>query len=41
MKPIDGKTNCYAEYNVDSNEKDPRFKVGDHVNISKYKKFFT
>ena len=41
MKPIDGKTNCYAEYNVDSNEKDPRFKVGDHVKISKYKKFFT
>ena len=40
MKPIDVKTNSYAEYNVDSNEKDPRFKVGDHVRISKYKNIF-
>ena len=35
MKPIDAKSNSYAEYNVDSNEKDPRFQVGDHVRISK------
>ena len=39
MKPIDVKTNSYAEYNVDSNEKDPRFKVGDHVRISNIKTF--
>ena len=40
MKPIDVKSGFYAEYNVDSNEKDPKFKVGDHVRISKCKKYF-
>ena len=29
-----------AEYNEESNEKDPKFKVGDHVRISKYKNIF-
>ena len=29
-----------AEYNEDSNEKDLKFKVGDHVRISKYKNIF-
>ena len=37
MKPIDVTYDSYAEYNVDSNEKDPKFKTGDHVRISKYK----
>ena len=41
MKPIDVKSNSYAEYNVDSNKKDPKFKVGDHVKISKYKSIFS
>ena len=40
MKPIDVKSDSYAEYNVDSNEKDPKFKVGDHVKISKHKNIF-
>ena len=40
MKPIDVKFDCYAENNVDSNEKDLEFKVGDHVRISKYKNIF-
>ena len=40
MKPIEVKSNSYAEYNVDSDEKDPKFKVGDHVRISKYKSIF-
>ena len=40
MKPIEVKSNSYAEYNVDSDEKDPKFKVGDHVRISKYKNIF-
>ena len=40
MKPIDVKSDSYAEYNVDSNDKDPKFKVGDHVRISKYKNIF-
>ena len=30
----------FAEYNEESNEKDPKFKVGDHVRISKYKNIF-
>ena len=40
MKPIDVTSNSYAEYNEDSNKKDPKFKVGDHVRISKYKNIF-
>ena len=37
MKPIDVKPDTYAEYSVDSNEKDPKFKVSNHVKISKDK----
>ena len=40
MKTIDVASDSYAEYNKDSYEKDPKFKVGDHVKISKYKNFF-
>ena len=40
MKPIDIKSNSYGEYNVHSNEKKIKFKVGDHVRISKYKNIF-
>ena len=40
MKPIGVTPDSYAEYNEDSNEKDPKFKVGDHVRISKYKNIF-
>ena len=40
MKPIDVKKNSFAEYNEESNEKDPKFKIGDHVRISKYKNIF-
>ena len=39
-KPIDVMDDSYAEYNEDSNNKNPRFKVGDHVRISKYKNIF-
>ena len=41
MKAIDVKSNFYAEYNVDPNKKDPKFQVGDHVRISKYKNIFS
>ena len=37
MKPIDVKNDSFAEHNEESDEKDPKFKVGDHVRISKYK----
>ena len=40
MKAIDVKNDSIAEYNEKSNEKDPKFKVGDHVRISKYKNIF-
>ena len=40
MKPIDVTDDSYAEYNEDFNEKDAKFKVGDHVIISKYKNIF-
>ena len=39
-KPIDVTDDYYAEYNEDFNKKDPKFKVGDHVRISKYKNIF-
>ena len=40
MKPIDIKNDSFAEYNEESNERDPRFKAGDHIRISKYKNIF-
>ena len=40
MKPIDVTDDSYAEYNEDFNKKDPKFKVGDHIRISKYKNIF-
>ena len=40
MKPIDVKSNSFAEYNEESSEKDPKFKVNDHVRISNYKNIF-
>ena len=41
MKPIDANSDFYAKYNVDSNEKDPKFQVSDNVKISKYKNIFS
>ena len=41
MKPIDVIDDSLAEYNEDSNKRNPEFKVGDHVRISKYKNIFT
>ena len=40
MKPTDVTDDYYTEYNEDFNKKDPKFKVGDHVRISKYKSIF-
>ena len=33
MKPIDVRSDSFAEYNEESNEKDPKYKIGDHVRI--------
>ena len=40
MKPVDFKNNTYIDSNKEVNDKDPKFKVGDHVRISKYKNIF-
>ena len=36
MKPIDVKDNTYIDFGKEVNDNDPKFKVGDHVRISKY-----
>ena len=40
MKPVDVKSNTYIEFGKGSNNKDPKFQVGDHVRILKYKTIF-
>ena len=40
MKPIDVKDNTYINTDKKINSKDPKFKVGNHVRISKYKNVF-
>ena len=40
MKPIEVKDNTYIDSIKEVNDKDPKFKVGDHVRISKYKNIF-
>ena len=40
MKPIDVKDNTYINADKEINNKDPKFKVGDRVRISKYKNIF-
>ena len=40
MKPIDVKDNTYINTDKETNDKDPKFKVGDRVRISKYKNIF-
>ena len=41
MKPKDVKDDSFVEYSEESNKKDPKFIVGDHVRISKYKNIFS
>ena len=40
MKPVDVKDNIFIDFGKDVNDNDPKFKVGDHVRISKYKNIF-
>ena len=40
MKPIDVKDNTYIDFGKEVIDNDPKFKVGDHVRISKYKNIF-
>ena len=40
MKPADVKDNTYIDFKKEVNDKNPKFEVGDHVRISKYKNIF-
>ena len=40
MKPADVKDNTHIDFGKESNNKDPTFKIGDHVKISKQKNVF-
>ena len=40
MKPVDVKDNTHVDCNKTVNHGDPKFKVGDHVWISKYKNVY-
>ena len=40
MKPIDVKNNTYINIDKEVNDEDPKFKVGDHVRISKHRNLF-
>ena len=40
IKPIDVKDNTYINTDKEFNDKGPKFKVGDHVRISKHKSIF-
>ena len=40
IKPIDVKDNTYINTDEKINDKDPKFKVGDHLRTTKYKDIF-
>ena len=40
MKPVNVKDNTYIDFKREVNDKDPKFKVGDRVKISKCKNIF-
>ena len=40
MKLIDVKSSTYIDFGKENNDKDPKFKVSDHVRISKCKNIF-
>ena len=40
MKPKDVTDIKYVEYSEETNKKDPKFKIGDNVRISKYENIF-
>ena len=40
MEPVDVKDNTYINVKKETNDKNPKFKVGDHVRISMYKNIF-
>ena len=41
MKPVDAKSGNYVKYNVNCNDKDPKFQVGNNVRVWKCKNIFS
>ena len=39
MKTVDVKLSIYIDFSKENNKEGPKFKIGDHVRISKYKTF--
>ena len=40
MEPVDIKSSTYIDSSKENNDKDPKFEIGDIVQISKYKNIF-
>ena len=40
MKPVDVKSSTYFDFITENEKEDPKFKLVDHVRISKYKNIF-
>ena len=40
IKPVDVKSSMFIDFDKKNNMEDPKFKVVDHVRISKYKSIF-
>ena len=40
MKPADVKSGTYVEYGIEHNDVDPKFKVQNHVRISRHINIF-
>ena len=40
MKPVDVNASMYTDFSKENNKEGPKFKVGDHLRISKYKNIF-
>ena len=41
MKPVNVHSSTCIDFNVEKNDKDPKFKVSDHTRISKHKNILT
>ena len=41
MEPADVESSTYIDFDKENNKEDPKFKVGIHVKISRYKNIFT
>ena len=40
MKPVDVISSTYIDSSKETNDEDPKYKIGDIVRISKYKNIF-